>query len=78
MSVRDKSLSVFLMKGYVFNNQVKAERCENCKAISEVLTVNYGNPNLLLYGCRDTKCKQKILKLDFEDDVSKSSIFTQA
>jgi hypothetical protein len=77
MSVREKSLSVFLMKGYISNNQVKAQRCENCKAISEVLTVNYGNPNLLLYGCRDTKCKHKILRLDFDESLSNTSIFDQ-
>jgi len=74
ISVRAKSLSVFLVKGYVSNNQVRAYRCENCKAISEVLTVNYSNPNLLLYGCKDTKCKQKILRLDFAEAPMQGSI----
>jgi hypothetical protein len=60
-------LNVFLLKGYVSNNQVKAERCEKCKAMSEVLTINYSNPNLLLFGCKDNKCKNKILRLNFDE-----------
>jgi len=69
VSVKNKSLNVFLVKGYVSNNQVKAERCENCKVTSEVLTINYSNPNLLLYGCKDSKCKNKILRLNFDDSL---------
>ncbi len=74
ISVREKSLSVFLVKGYISNNQVRSHRCENCKAISEVLTVNYSNPNLLLYGCKDAKYKQKILRLDFAEAPMQASI----
>jgi len=71
VSIKEKPLNVFLIKGYVSNNQVKAERCENCKAMSEVLTINYSNPNLLLFGCKDTKCKNKILRLNFDDYLRK-------
>jgi len=70
VSIKEKPLYVFLLKGYVSNNQVKAEHCENCKAISEVLTINHSNPNLLLFGCKDNKCKNKILRLDFDDNLA--------
>jgi len=63
---KEKSWSVFLVKGHVLNDQVRAERCDNCKSITEVLTTNYNNPNLLLYGCKDSKCKHRLLRLDFE------------
>jgi len=53
------------MKGYVLNDQVKAEQCENCKSQSEVLRTNFSNPNLFLYGCKDSKCKHRLLRLDF-------------
>jgi hypothetical protein len=69
VSIKEKPLHVFLLKGYVSNNQVKAERCENCKAMSEVLTINHSNPNLLLFGCKDNKCKNKILRLNHEDNL---------
>jgi hypothetical protein len=72
---KEKSWSVLLIKGYVRNNQVRSERCENCRSTTEVLTANHGNPNLLLYGCKDTKCKHRMLKLDFDADVSKTSTF---
>jgi hypothetical protein len=66
-SLKDKPLSVFLLKGFISDNQVRAQPCEKCKAISEVITVNHSNPNLLLYGCKDTKCKHKILRLNFDE-----------
>jgi hypothetical protein len=68
--VKEKSWSVLLVKGYVFDNQVRAERCENCRNVTEALIANYNNPNLLLYGCRDTKCKHRLLRLDFDNQIN--------
>jgi hypothetical protein len=65
---KEKSWSVFLVKGYVYNDQVRAKRCENCKSTTEALTINHHNPNLLLYGCQDSKCKHRLVRLDFEKD----------
>jgi len=65
VSIKEKSWKVLLRKGYVLNDQVKAEECVNCKSISEALTTNFSNPNLLLYGCKDSKCKHRLLRLDF-------------
>jgi hypothetical protein len=73
-SLKEKSWSVLLIKGYVCNDQVRAERCENCKSTTEALTTNHHNPNLLLYGCRDSKCRHRLLRLDFDDEVSASFI----
>ncbi len=72
-STKEKSWSVLLLKGYVLNDQVRAERCENCKSTTEVLTKNYSNPNLLLYGCKDTKCKHRLLRLDFNAETRGNS-----
>lgn len=66
--IKEKSWSVFLVKGYVYKDQVRAKRCENCKSTTKALTTNHHNPNLLLYGCRDSKCKHHLLRLDFEQE----------
>ncbi|MGD6932947.1 MAG: hypothetical protein ACQCN5_01930 [Candidatus Bathyarchaeia archaeon] len=63
---KDKS-SIILVEGYVFNNTVKSRQCKDCKSISEVLVTNYSNPNLLLYGCKDSKCKNRLLRLSFDE-----------
>jgi hypothetical protein len=67
--VKEKSWKVLLIKGHVLNDQVRAERCENCKSTSEVLTTNYNSPNLLLYGCRNSKCRHNLLRLDFNSEI---------
>jgi len=69
ISVKDKALSVFLTKGYVLNDQVRAECCETCKSTCDVLTINHNDPNLMLYGCKNTKCKHRLLRLDFNDET---------
>jgi hypothetical protein len=69
-SVKEKSWSVFLDRGHVLNDRVMSNRCENCKSISEALTISLSNRNLLLYGCKDGKCKHRLLRLDFDDEVS--------
>jgi len=68
-SVKEKSWSVLLIEGYILNDQVRSQRCENCRSISEVLIKNYNNPNLLLYGCKDGKCKHRLLRLDFNAET---------
>ena len=75
-SIKEKSWSVLLVKGYILNDQVRAERCENCKSTSEVLTTNYNNPNLLLYGCKDSKCKHRLLRLDFDEKIPQKLLIT--
>ncbi len=69
-SLKEKSWSVLLIKGFVCNDQVRAARCENCKSTTEVLTANHHNPNLLLCGCKESKCKHRMLRLDFDSEVS--------
>ena len=64
---REKSWSVLLEEGHVLSDQVRARFCGNCKSRSEVLATNFGNPNLLLFGCKDSKCRHRFLRLDFED-----------
>jgi hypothetical protein len=65
-----------LVRGYVLNDHVTAERCEHCKSTCEVLTTNYNNPNLLLYGCKDSKCKHRLLRLDFGAEIPQKLLIT--
>jgi len=73
-----KSWSVFLVEGYLINEQVRALRCENCKSNTEILVTNHHNPNLLLYGCRDNKCKHCLLRLDLANEISNKLALQQA
>ncbi len=62
-----------LLQGYITNDQVRAAPCTNCKQTTQALTINYGNPNLLLFGCKDTKCKHRLLRFDFAE-MAKSKL----
>jgi len=68
ISGKEKSWKVLLMKGHVLNDQVRGLQCENCKSQSQVLTINFSNPNLFLYGCKDNKCQHRLLRLDFNSE----------
>jgi len=57
---KEKSWSVRLVPGYILDDQIRSHQCENCKSISQVLAIHHQNPNLLLYGCRDSKCKHRM------------------
>ena len=63
-----------LVRGYIFNDTVKAKQCADCKCKSEVLAANFNNPNLMLYGCKDTKCKNRILWLNFDSLASETNL----
>jgi hypothetical protein len=69
ISGKEKSWSVLLVEGRILNDQVRTRRCENCKSTSEVLITSFSNPNLLLYGCKDTKCTNRLLRLDFSLEI---------
>ena len=68
-TIKEKSWSVMLINGHLSNDQVRAKRCENCKSTSQVIAGNYGNPHLFLYGCEDSKCRHRLLRLDFDREV---------
>jgi hypothetical protein len=70
LPIREKSWSVLLVRGHISNDKVRSKRCENCKSTSEVLAANHGNPNLLLYGCKDSKCKNRLLRLDLDAETT--------
>ncbi|MCW3999359.1 MAG: hypothetical protein NWE93_03880 [Candidatus Bathyarchaeota archaeon] len=67
-TIKEKSWSVLLEEGFMLNGQVRGQRCFNCKSAAEILALNQSNPNLLLYGCKDTKCKHRFLRLDMEKE----------
>ncbi len=68
-SVKEKSWSVRLLNGYVVDDEVRSDKCENCKSKTEILVSNYTNPNLLLYGCKDNKCKHRFLRIDLSKEL---------
>jgi hypothetical protein len=61
---KEKSWSVRLVPGHILDDQIRSQRCQNCKSISQILVVNHQNPNLLLYACRDSKCRHRMLRVD--------------
>ncbi len=63
--VKDKSWSVRLVDGYILGNQVRGKNCGNCESISKLVANNFGNPNMVLYGCNGHKCKHKLIRLNF-------------
>jgi len=66
-SLKGKSC-VRLVNGYILNNEVRAQLCGTCKCETKILVGNYSNPNLLLYGCKDTKCKHHLLRIDLAEE----------
>jgi hypothetical protein len=73
VSIKEKSWSVLLLDGYVLKDEVRADRCLNCKSTAEVLALNPSNPNLLLYGCKDTKCKHRLLRIDVKNEIARQT-----
>lgn len=69
-SFKEKSWSVLLVEAHIANCEVRGTLCENCKSATQALTANFGNPNLFLYGCKDSKCKNRLLRLEFPVDAS--------
>ena len=57
------------MKGYILKDEVRADRCRDCSSKSEVLARNFNDRNLILFGCRDGKCKNRLLRLEFDQAV---------
>ncbi len=63
---KENSWVVRLSEGFVVDNTVKGVNCHDCKSPRELLRINYGDPNLLLYACNDSKCQHKLLRLSFK------------
>jgi len=76
-SLKDKS-RVKLINAYILNNQVRAQQCGNCKCETKILVGNYSNPNLLLYGCKDTKCKHHLLRIDLAEENARQMMLRGA
>jgi hypothetical protein len=60
--VKEKSWSVRLVKGYVLNSQVRADRCRGCESTTKPVLGNNGDPDLFLYGCSGHKCKHILIR----------------
>jgi len=62
---KEKSWSVRLVDGYILGNQVRGMHCDNCDGISKLVANNFGNPNMVLFGCNGHKCKHRLIRLYF-------------
>lgn len=62
---KEKSWSVRLVDGYVLGDQVRGMQCDSCDGISKLVANNYGNPNMVLFGCNGRKCKHRLIRLCF-------------
>jgi len=63
--LKEKSWSIRLIDGYISGNQVRSKSCGNCESVSRLVANNYGDPNMVLYGCTGHKCKNKLIRLKF-------------
>ena len=73
--IKEKSWSVKIVNGYVLNNQVRSDLCKDCAATPTLVVGNYGDPDLLLYGCNGHKCKHVLIRMKFSD--ADQTAFTQ-
>jgi hypothetical protein len=65
---KEKSWSVRLSGGYLVNGVVKADLCKGCDASTTIVARNKGNPNLLLFGCSGSKCKHRLIRINFPSE----------
>ncbi len=66
LPAKKKALSVILVDGFLLNNQVRAEQCKGCDSTTKLLVHNLSNPNLVLYGCSNHKCKQNLIRVEID------------
>jgi hypothetical protein len=52
---RKISRGAHFLDEYIFGDQVNSRHCVGCNSSGELLRVNFSNPNLILFGCRDDK-----------------------
>jgi hypothetical protein len=68
--IKEKSWSVKLIKGYILGNEVKTNYCGDCKSTSQPVTGNYSNPNIVLFGCNDRKCKHTLIRMNVNSEIT--------
>ena len=62
----EKPWSVKIHAGYFSDSEgyVRAKQCGNCRSVPELLAINNSNPNLILLGCREGKCRNRLMRLE--------------
>ena len=64
---KEKSWSVKLVDGFVSGSHVKATLCTGCPGASSLVVLKCGNPNMVLYGCEGSKCRHRLIKVQFRN-----------
>ncbi len=72
--VKEKSWSVKLIKGYILNNQVRNNYCGTCKSTSRPVAGNYNDPNIVLFGCNDRKCKHILMRMKIGSEADELDV----
>jgi len=66
--VKVKSWSVKVVDGYILNDQVRSAQCKGCDSATKLVVGNNDDPNLILYGCGDHKCKHTLIRMNFSSE----------
>jgi hypothetical protein len=61
--VKEKSWSVKLFDGRIMNGRVLSGHCENCAGTSQVVAHNFGDADLVLFGCNNRRCKHTLIRM---------------
>jgi hypothetical protein len=75
---KEKSWSVKLVEGFITDNKVRTEHCEDCDSISQIVAINNADPNLALYGCSNRKCKHILMRMKFSSDADEPEALERA
>ncbi len=75
---KEKSWSVKLVNGFITNNRVRTQLCENCDSTSQIVVINNADPNLALYGCSNRKCKHILMRLKISSEAEEPEVLERA
>ena len=71
---KEKSWSVKVVDGFITNNRVRTQQCENCDSTSYLVAINHADPNLTLFGCGNRKCKHILMRMRISSYMDESTI----
>jgi hypothetical protein len=75
---KEKSWSVRLVDGFITDNRVRSQECENCDATSQIVAINRADPNLALYGCSNRKCKHILMRMKISSEAKEPEVLDRA
>ena len=67
--IKEESWVSRLVEGHMFNGQVRAEQCAECRSSCKLVTLGRGDSNSILCGCTGDKCKHILIRMKFTPSV---------